>query len=348
MSEVQEDFNDATTPEDKFFGVRTQIGKSSEPEQSDIELEIVDDRDEEDRRSPKSAEASQEESEDVTDEELSGYSEKVQKRINKLRYEQHEERRQREAAERMREEAIRVAEQLSSKNKEYESLINRGEGALVAQIKQRAEMALQQARDQYKRAYDEGDTDNMVTAQEGLNRAQAEFTEAERYEHNLASQNAQRQQTEQQNYQAQVANQAVQNVAQQPQPQVDPRADAWTKENPWFMRDGYEEMTSTAYGIHAELIKHGITPNSPEYFRRIDERLRVRYPDFGWQSEGDSDGRDASVTANQPSTVVAPSARSNGAKPRKVRLTSTQVSLAKRLGLTNEQYAMQLTKESLK
>ena len=348
MSEVQEDFNDATTPEDKFFGVRTQIGKSSEPEQSDIELEIVDDREEEDRRSPKSAEASQDQSDDVTDEELSGYSEKVQKRINKLRYEQHEERRQREAAERMREEAIRVAEQLSNKNKEYESLINRGEGALVAQIKQRAELALQQAREQYKRAYDEGDTDNIVTAQEGLNRAQAEFTEAERYEHNLASQNAQRQQAEQQNYQAQIANQAVQSVAQQPQPQVDPRAEAWTKENPWFMRDGYEEMTSTAYGIHAELVKNGITPNSPEYFRRIDERLRVRYPDFGWQDEGDSDGRDASVTASQPSTVVAPSARSNGAKPRKVRLTSTQVSLAKRLGLTNEQYAIQLTKESLK
>ena len=102
MSEVQEDFNGATTPEDKFFGVRTQIGKSSEPEESDIELEIVDDREEEDRRSPKSAEASQDQSDDVTDEELSGYSEKVQKRINKLRYEQHEERRQREAAERMR------------------------------------------------------------------------------------------------------------------------------------------------------------------------------------------------------------------------------------------------------
>ena len=333
---------ETTSAEEKFFGVRTQIGKKQSDPESDIELEIVDDRNEEDRRPPRT-DASDSSEDD--DDELEGYSEKVQKRINKLRYEQHEERRQREAAEKMREEAVRVAQQLASKNKEMESLINRGEGALVAQIKQRAELSLQQARDSYKKAYEEGDTDNLVSAQETLTRAQAELHEAERYESNVASQQVQREQYEQQAYQQQVAEQAVQNVAQQ-QPQVDPEAASWAQKNSWFMQDGFEEMTSLAYGTHAALIKRGIQPNSQEYFRQIDSRLRQAFPDYDWQDNGDTYGRDASVTANQPSTVVAPSARSNGAKPRKIRLTSTQLSLAKRLGLTPEQYARELAKET--
>ena len=349
MSEAQYDSEQEqkTTAEEKFFGVRTQIGKKSDEDsdsENQLELEIVDDREEEDRRPPKAQSAADD---DLDDEELSGYSEKVQKRINKLRYEQHEERRKREAAEKMREEAIRVAEQLNQKNRENEALINRGEAALVSQIKQRAELALQEARNRYKKAYEEGDTDNVVASQESLIRAQAELSEAERYENNLAQSQVQREQQEQQFYQQRVANEAAQNVAQQQQPvQVDPEAQEWANKNPWFMQDGYEEMTSLAYGTHASLIKKGIQPNSSEYFRQIDRRLRNAFPEYDWQDNGDTDGRDATVTVNQPSTVVAPSARSNGAKPRKIRLTSTQLSLAKRLGLTPEQYARQLAKES--
>ena len=347
MSEVQldSDQEQAHTAEEKFFGIKTQIGKKTEALTDDsgqYELEIIDDRPEEDRRPPKTAESS----EDIDDEELSGYSEKVQKRINKLRYEQHEERRKREAAEKMREEAVRFAEQLNRKNQENEALINRGEAALVSQIKQRAELALQEARNSYKKAYEEGDTDNVVGAQERLMRAQAELSEAERYENNLASQQAQREQYEQQGYQQQIAEQAVQNVQQQAPPPVAPEAQDWAAKNSWFMQDGYEEMTSLAYGTHAALIKRGIQPNSQEYFRQIDTRLRQAFPDHDWQDEGELDGPDATVTASQPSTVVAPSARSNGAKPRKIRLRSTQLSLAKRLGLTPEQYARQLEKEA--
>ena len=348
MSEAQYDSDQEQrhTAEEKFFGVRTQIGKKSSEgvdDESQLELEIVDDRDEADRRPPKQEAIADD---DIDDDELSGYSDKVQKRINKLRYEQHEERRKREAAEKMREEAVRVAEQLNQKNRENEALINRGEAALVSQIKQRAELALQEARNSYKKAYEEGDTDNVVSSQESLMRAQAELSEAERYENNLAQSQAQREQQEQQFYQQRVANEAAQNVAQQQTRSVDPEAQDWANKNPWFMQDGYEEMTSLAYGTHASLIKKGIQPNSSEYFRQIDRRLRNAFPEYDWQENGDTDGRDATVTVNQPSTVVAPSARSNGAKPRKVRLTSTQLSLAKRLGLTPEQYARQLAKES--
>ena len=353
MSEAEMDVQpeQPMSSEEKFFGVKTQIGKKSSEsieEQSEFELEVIDERPEEDRRPPKAEAADTSVDVDDDDEELAGYSEKVQKRINKLRYEQHEERRKREAAERMREEAVRVAEQLNKRNQENEALINRGEAALVAQIKAKAELALQDARNTYKQAYEEGDTDRLISAQESLNRAQSEFGEAERYENNLASNQAQREQQAEAWSQQQIAQQAAQNVAQQaqPEPQVSPEAEDWASRNSWFMQDGYEEMTSLAYGTHAALIKRGIQPNSAEYFRQIDTRLRSAFPEYDWQDKGESYSRDASVTAGQPSSVVAPSARSNGAKPRKVRLTATQLSLAKRLGLTPEQYARQLAKET--
>tara|TARA_S200002703_G_scaffold159863_1_gene175144 strand:+ start:1687 stop:2721 length:1035 start_codon:yes stop_codon:yes gene_type:complete len=342
MSEVQEDFQE-TSSEDKFFGVKHTIGTpideptTSEPD--DFELEIVDDRPEEDRRPPK-VEATSEESDD---EELSGYSERVQKRINKLRYEQNEERRQREAAEKMREEAVVVAQTLAAKNKEYESLISRGESALVGQIKQKAQIALESAKTSYKKAYEEGDSESVVSANERLMMAQAELREAEKYESNIAQQVQAREQQYQQ--QPQQYQQPEPQYQQQPVAQPEPEAQRWAAENPWFMRDGYEEMTSLAYGTHTALVRRGVAPNSKEYFDTVDATMRQRFPDYDWGDSSDTDGRSATVNPNQPSSVVAPSSRNNGAKPRKIQLTPSQVALAKRIGLTNEQYARQLLKE---
>ena len=187
MSEAQETMEfEETSSEDKFFGVKTTIGsnesQSDGGQDSDFEIELVDDRPEEDRRPPKNETVS----EDISEEELSSYSEKVQKRINKLRYDQHEERRRREEAEKMREEAVRYAQQVTEKNKEYESLINRGETALIGQIKDKAKLSYDTAKEMYRKAYEEGDTDNVVAAQEKLIKAQTELSEAEKYENNLA------------------------------------------------------------------------------------------------------------------------------------------------------------------
>ncbi len=108
-------------------------------------------------------------------------------------------------------------------------------------------------------------------------------------------------------------------------------------------------MTATAYGLHEEaIVDSGIKPNTLEYFDFIDKGMRESYPKFDWQDTSDTNGRTAPATANQRSTVVASSNRNNGAKPRKVQLTSTQVSLARKLGITPEQYARQLAKENLK
>ena len=350
MSEVQQELEmeSPASAEDKFFGVKTTIGKKGEVSQdesdsevSDIEYEIVDDRPPEDRRPPKAETASQNEDDD----ELSGYSEKVQKRINKLRYEQNEERRQREASERMRDEAVKVAQVLANKNKEYEALINRGEGALINTVKQKAEMTLENARSKYKKAYEEGDTDNVVSAQEELIKAQAELTEAQRYEDSLPQQQDQWQPpAPQEQYNAAPVAPAVPQQ-QVPPPQPSPESTAWAERNPWFMNPENKAMTATAYGLHEEALRdHGLRPNSPQYFQYVDNGMRSSYPNYGWKDESDTDGRTATVPANQPSSGLAPSARNNGAKPRKVQLTSTQVALAKRLGLTNEQYAKELIK----
>ena len=347
MSEAQENMEfEETSAEDKFFGVKNTIGKKQDDQEetessAEFEVELIDDRPEEDRRPPK-VEPESEESEE--DEELSGYSEKVQKRITKLKYEQHEERRRREEAEKMREEAVLYAQNVLTQNKEYESLINKGEAALVGQIKQKAQLALEAAKTSYKRAYEEGNTDGIVSAQETLNRAQSEFMEAEKYENNLARQ----QETMAQQPQQQPQQQYVpQQQPQQPQRVIQPEAKAWSEQNPWFMQPGYEKMTSLALGIHEELKKpeSGVIVNSQEYYNIVDAELRQRFPEHDWPGKSDTDGRNAPVTVNQPSTVVAPQVRNNGAKPRKVQLAPSQRALAKRLGLTNEQYAAQLLKE---
>ena len=348
MSEMQEEMGfQESSAEDKFFGVKTTIGRSSDNEEAitdpDLELEIVDDRPEEDRRAPKASSSDS----DIDDDELSGYSERVQKRINKLRYEQNEERRQREAAERLREEAVSYAQAVTAKNKEYESLIHRGEAALISQIKDKAQLSLEYARQEYKKAYEEGDTDNVVAAQESLMRAQSELQEASKYEQSLANKpvTVADDAYQQQVYQQQLAREQAVAQQQAQQPSVEPEAQDWASRNEWFMKPGFEEMTSLAYGAHAKAVQDGVAPNSPEYFQRIDSRMRSAFPDYDWQDSSDTYGRNAPVTASQPSSVVAPSSRSNGAKPRKVRLTSSQIALAKRIGLTNEQYAMQLIKE---
>lgn len=321
MSELE------TSREDRFFGVSYQVPTEPEPKEEatpEVELEIVDDL----PRKPAKAEAAPEES----DEELSGYSKKVRERINKLKYEQHEERRQREAAERMREEAIQFAQQLAHKNQQYENLIQRGEGALVQQIKSKATISLEQAKFRYKEAYEKGDPDQIIAAQESLLNAQTELREAEKYERNIQSRPK-----------FQPQEQAVQPQTQQqyqpvPLPQPSAKTMSWTKENPWFGTN--REMTALAYATHETLIRdHGVKPDTDEYYEKINSTMRLRFPDYFEEETQSSSSR-------RPSTVVAPSNRSNGAKPRKIQLTATQVSLAKRLGLTPEQYAKQLIKES--
>jgi hypothetical protein len=330
MSEEQMEEQTMST-EDKFFGVKTIIGG----EKADVDVEVVDDRPPEDRRPP-AKEAKEEES---GDEELEGYSDKVKKRINKLRYQQHEERRQREAAEKMREEAVRVAQKYADENKKYHAIIQEGEQYLVHQIRERANLALEQAKSQYRQAYEEGNTDKVVEAQEAMMRAQSEFQSAD---YQMKQMNADKQRFAQQPQrfpEPQPAVQQHQPQIQQP-PKPTEKAAKWAQNNQWFGQE--KDMTALAYGVHERLVRdEGYDPNSDEYFEEIDRTMRAKFPEYF----GGDDSEEVSTTRSPP-VVTAPSSRNNGAKPRKVKLTRTQLSLAKRLGITPEQYANQLVKEA--
>jgi hypothetical protein len=116
----------------------------------------------------------------------------------------------------------------------------------------------------------------------------------------------------------------------------------WANQNSWFgpHSTGYDpEMTGYAYGVHEKLIRSGIAPDTEAYYNQIDDAMRSVFPD-----KFDDGSFEELAPQRQAGNVVAPAARS-GKRPRKVQLTSTQVSLAKRLGLSNEQYAAQLMKE---
>ena len=343
-----------TSAEDKFFGVKTQIAKKSKEkeassEEAAFDLEIVDDK-------PAVNKAAYE---PTGDEELDSYSASVRKRLDKATFKRRE-------AQRLADEAVKAAQQLqqqnqalSAKNKEYESLINRGETALVSQIKEKAQLSAEKAKAEYRKAYEEGNTDDIVSSQEKMIEAQSQMKEAERYERSLPPQPTEQQQA----YQQQVAYQQQQQAYQQQQqayqqqsappavPEPEPKAKEWGEKNTWFGDEEHKGMTAYAYALHEEATKdNGLSPNSDQYFQYIDSGMRGRFSDYEWSDDAPKDassgnGQAAPSTTTQPSSVVAPSARNNGAKPRKVKLTSTQVALAKRLGLSNAQYANQLVKE---
>ena len=297
---------------------------NSQPEESDsddgFEIEVVDDTPEEDKGKPRRAENAQPNVPD--DDEVEKYSEGVQKRIKQLRFEYHEERRAKEESARLQEEALRFAQQVKAENEQLRKTLSEGEGVLVNQAKGRVSAELDKAKSAFKSAYESGDPDALLEAQEKLNALQGEKI---RYE----------------NYRPQ----PVQQKAPEPQyqaPAVQPRkpdklAMDWAKRNDWFEKD--PEMTGYAYGLHEKLVKSGVDPRTEEYYNELDTAVRRVFPDkFG------DEIIEESAPQRQAGNVVAPAARS-GKRPRKVQLTSTQVSLAKRLGLSNEQYAAQLMKE---
>lgn len=301
---IEEDFTEVELDNDKEF-----------------EVDIVDDTPDEDKGKPRRAEEA--EAQIPEDDEIANYSDNVQKRIKQLKFEYHEERRRKEEAARLQDEAIEYARKVYEENQKLRKTLEEGEGVLVQQAKSRVEAELDRAKAAYKEAYETGDPDKLIDAQEKLSALQNEKFRVESYKPK-----PQQKQEEP--------------VQLQQRPKVnepDAKTKAWASSNPWFGEDS--EMTGYAFGVHESLVKQGINPESQadEYYRRIDDSMRKRFPDkFGEQYFEEAPAR-------QTGSVVAPAQRS-AKKPRRVQLTSTQVALAKRLGLTAEQYAAQLLKEA--
>ena len=293
-------------------------------EEEEIFVEEVDDRPQEDRVIPRDSKGADF---DIPEEEIAQYSDNVQKRIKQLKYEFHEERREKEAAQRQNEEAVKYAQQIMQERDGLRATIAKGNEALYSVTQQKLDTEMTAAEGRYRDAYEEGDTEKIVEAQRGMTDAAVEKKQFEQYKPQ----------------EDRVTEPDTPSEVPQGQPQVtvDPRAKEWLSKNRWFGNgpDKNVEMTGFAYGVHEELVRSGIDPTSKpdDYYAEVDRRIQDRFPEqFGGVEE---------TRGSPPPQPVVASARRSGGKSRKVQLTRSQVDLAKRLGLTKEQYAAQVAKE---
>lgn len=288
-----------------------------EDSDDDLEVEIVDDVRPEDR--PRRAENAAPEIPD--DDDLENYSESVQKRLKKLTFEAREAERQRQEAIRQREEAVEYARRVHAQNESLQKQSRQGQAAMVEQAKERAAAQLASAESAYRQAYEAGDTDALLDAQRKMTAAQYDLQRFAQYRPPAEPQ-------------------APQTPAYQPQnqaPQLNARQRTWLANNQWYGQNA--EMTAIALAAHERLVKSGVDPDSDTYYNQIDEAVRRRFPEEF--SEGQEEVKPAPRKAKN---VVAPAGRTQ-TSPRKVKLTPSQVAIAKRLGVTPQQYAAQLLKE---
>jgi hypothetical protein len=295
-------------------------------EKDDIEIEIEDDTPPQDKgRRPSQPEFV----EQLEKDELDEYSAEAKKKIDGFRKIYHDERREKERALREQQEAIDLAKKLYEENKQLKNRVSSSDQAAVESYKTTAERELEMAKKEYREAYDAGDSERLVEAQDKLTSAKMKIAKASDFSENL---NQRRAQQEQEN-EVQLTQQA------QPAPVRDSKAVAWQERNPWFGQD--DEMTSLALGLHEKLVKqNGLAyATTNEYYKRIDETMRKRFPE---NFEGEKVDDEKSSVRTKPSTVVASASRSTSSK--KIRLNTSQLAIAKKLGLTAEQYAHELIK----
>ena len=287
-----------------------------EAKEKDFELEIEDDTPEQDRnRQPLPKEMVQELEED----ELEDYSEKVKTRLKQMKKVWHDERREKESALREQQEAVNLAQNLVEENKKLKSRLTEGEKSLISTATSAAELEMEMAKRAYKEAYDSGDSDKIVDTQEKLNNASYRLQRLKGYRPPLQEENNS------------VQNQPTQAAA----PRLDQKTDSWRKQNTWFGQD--EEMTATALGLHQKLEKqYGAQYiGTDEYWNTVNKTMQKRFPEYFGDEEPEKPQRTAA-------TVVASASRSTA--PKKIVLKQSQLALAKKLGLTPEQYAREYAK----
>ena len=294
----------------------------------DIEIKVEDDTPPADRgRKPLPKDVVDE----LENDDLDEYSDKVKKRLSQMKKVWHDERRAKEAAHREKEEALRFAQMREQEIRQLKQRLGNGERAYVHEVTKAANNDLSVAKERLKQAYEAGDAERITEAQEALTEAKLRIKQYENFKPSLQEEDTRVQQTQQ--YQ----------VPPAPQPAVDPKAEAWKDKNPWFGTD--EEMTALALGLHEKLVRSGVDPRSDDYYDRVNATMRKRFPEAfeDVEEEKPTQTREAEKpTRTKPANVVAPVTRSTA--PRQVRLTPTQVALAKKLGLSNEQYAKELMK----
>ena len=277
-------------------------------EEEKVEVEQVEE---------KPVETKTEETKDEKADELKTYSEGVQKRIAKLTRKMRE-------AERQKEEALAFAQSVKQERDSLQSRFVKADKSYVSEFETRVKSNMEAARSALRTAIEAGDVDAQVKAQEQMATINADAVR-------LASLKSQ-QETE-----PKVEKQVNVSPSQAEQPvRTDPKAEAWAAKNSWFGND--TAMTYTAFDMHKTLVeKEGYDPQSDEYYEEIDKRLRVEFPNkFDKVS-------DTTTEKAKPAQTVASARRpANTGRRKTVKLTPSQVAIAKRLGVPLEEYAKQL------
>jgi hypothetical protein len=297
-------------------------------EEDKIEIEIEDDTPEQDRGvtpMPKEIVAKLEE------DELDKYSAEAREKVNQLKKVWHDERREKEAALREQQEAIRVAQRLLEENKKLKQAYSTGEKTFIETVQGAAELELEVAKRSYKEALETGDSDRIVEAQAKLNAAAIKSDKVKDFRPS--------------------ALQESENEVQIPQMQEKPvtpdaKTQEWTEKNPWF--GSKKSMTAYALGLHEELLDEygkGFV-GTDQYFQRIDKEMRKVFSEhfdaLEPQTKVEVEEESKPSQKSKPSTVVAPATRSTSSK--QIRLKPSQIALARKLGLSPEQYARELLK----
>jgi uncharacterized protein (UPF0335 family) len=297
----------------KFPDEQDDVKVTTEDDQTDdqIIIDVEDNTPAEDRNKPPMDEKVKEE---LYNDELEDYSSKVKKKLIQMKKLAHDERREKENALREQQEAIGFAQKMMEENKRLKSNLNNSEKNVLATVQRAVQMEVEAAKKEYREAYDSGDTDKVMEAQERLTQATLKADKVKNFKPTPLQEEK-----------------PVVQTAPQPTPQYrpDPSAQAWQQQNQWFGED--EEMTSLALGLHEKLRREGVQVSSQEYYRKIDATIRKRFPEkFGEEAEQEE-------RPVRKSSVVAPATRTTS--PKRVRLNPSELSLAKKLNLTPEQYA---------
>ena len=291
-----------------------------------IEIEIEDDTPPEDKANAQPM--PKEIVEELDKDDLEEFSGEAKKKLLQMKKVYNDERRAKESADKERQEAIDFAQKIIEENKKLKNRLTTGEQSLVSSYKENITRELEEAKRSYKEAYDSGDSELLVNAQEKLTEVKLKSQELERYKPEFSEE----------------ALQYQENDVKIPQPQrLDSKTQAWLDKNSWYGVD--EDMSYLAMGVHRRLEREGVPIGSDHYFKSIDTEMRQRFPEKFGNSEETKDSFEVETkpsTKSKPSTVVAPATRSTS--PKKVRLTPTQLQLAKKFNLTPEQYARELTK----
>ena len=292
-------------------GVEVEV-EVKEEESSKSEIPVVTEEVKEEEPAPvETTEA------ETTEDELETYSTKVQNRIKKLTEKYRKE-------ERDREEAVRMAQQLLGENQQLKNRMQNLDKGYLTEYGTRLDSEVINAKRLYKEAYESGDADKMMEAQEAMSKMSIE---QERLR--IAKQRSEQVEVEQGQAQGQPApQQAAQQQA--PAPKPDPKAEAWAEKNEWFGSD--EVMTYAAFGIHRKLVEEeGIDPSAEEYYTEVDRRMRVEFPHkFQAKKSGGAQVAPAGASATRSTAKTG---------RRSVKLSPSQIAMAKRLNVPLEEYA---------